>query len=57
MQRVLLKALEQTPRGATHWSTRSLAAQVGMIESAVSRIWRAFGLKPHQLESFKLSTD
>ena len=40
-----------------HWSTRSLAAQVGMSQSAVSRIWRAFGLKPHQLESFKLSTD
>ena len=57
VERVITKTLEETPRGATHWSTRSLAAQVGMSQSAVSRIWRAFGLKPHQLESFKLSTD
>lgn len=57
MECVITKALEETPRGATHWSTRSLAAQVGMSQSAVSRIWRAFGLKPHQLQSFKLSTD
>jgi transposase len=49
--------LEQTPNGATHWSTRSMAAATGMSQSAVSRIWRAFGLKPHQVESFKLSPD
>jgi len=55
--RVIRKTLEETPRDATHWSTRSLAAQVGMSQSAVSRIWRAFALKPHQLESFKLSND
>src|SRR5665647_509660 len=57
VERVLVKTLEEAPRDATHWSTRSLAAQVGMSQSAVSRIWRAFGLKPHQLESFKLSND
>ncbi len=57
VERVITKTLEETPRGATHWSTRSLAAATGMSQSAVSRIWRAFGLKPHQLESFKLSTD
>jgi len=57
VERVITKTLEETPRGATHWSTRSLAAQVGMSQSAVSRIWRAFALKPHALESFKLSTD
>jgi len=57
VERVIAKTLEEAPRDATHWSTRSLAAQVGLSQSAVSRIWRAFGLKPHQLESFKLSTD
>jgi transposase len=54
---VITKTLEETPRDATHWSTRSLAAEVGMSERAVSRIWRAFALNPHQLESFKLSPD
>jgi transposase len=57
VERVITKTLEEAPRDATHWSTRSLAVQVGMSQSAVSRIWRAFGLKPHQLESFKLSND
>jgi len=52
-----VKTLEEAPRDTTHWSTRALAAQTGMSQSAVSRIWRAFGLKPHQLESFKLSSD
>ena len=57
VERVLVKTLEEAPRDATHWSTRSLAAQTGMSQSAVSRIWRAFGLKSHQLESFKLFND
>ncbi len=57
VERVLVKTLEEAPRDATHWSTRRLAAATGMSQSAVSRIWRAFALKPHQLESFKLSTD
>ena len=57
VERVITKTLEEAPRDATHWSTRSLARATGMSQSAVSRIWRAFGLKPHQLEAFKLSTD
>ena len=57
VERVIVKTLEEKPRGATHWSTRSMAKATGMSQSAVSRIWRAFALKPHQLESFKLSTD
>jgi len=57
VERVIVKTLQETPANATHWSTRSMAAATGMSQSAVSRIWRAFGLKPHQLESFKLSTD
>ena len=57
MERVIVKTLEETPRDATHWSTRSMAAATGMSQSAVSRIWRAFGLKPHLVDSFKLSPD
>src|SRR5439155_1408022 len=49
--------LEQTPANATHWSTRSMAAATGMSQSAISRIWRAFGLKPHLVDNFKLSPD
>jgi len=57
VERVIVKTLEEQPRDGTHWSTRSMAAATGMSQSAVSRIWRAFGLKPHQSESFKLSPD
>jgi transposase len=57
VEQVITKTLEETPSGATHWSTRSMAEATGMSQSAVSRIWRAFALKPHQLESFKLSSD
>jgi transposase len=57
VERVIVKTLEQQPTQATHWSTRSMAAASGMSQSAISRIWRAFGLKPHQSEAFKLSPD
>ncbi len=57
VERVIVKTLEETPADATHWSTRSMAKATGMSQSAVSRIWRAFGLKPHLSESFKLSPD
>ena len=57
VERVIVKTLEETPRDATHWSTRQMAKATGMSQSAVSRIWRAFGLQPHRAESFKLSTD
>jgi transposase len=57
VERVIVKTLETKPVGATQWSTRSMAAATGMSQSAVSRIWRAFGLKPHLVESFKLSPD
>jgi len=43
--------------GATHWSSRMLATKLGLSQSTVSRIWRAFGLQPHREETFKLSTD
>ncbi|GAA5169437.1 hypothetical protein GCM10023214_46470 [Amycolatopsis dongchuanensis] len=54
---VVVTTLETTPANATHWSTRSLAARTGMTQSAVSRIWRTFGLKPHQVDTFKISKD
>jgi transposase len=57
VERVIIATLEQTPKDGTHWSTRSMAAATGMSYSSVSRIWRAFGLKPHQVESFQLAPD
>jgi transposase len=57
VEQVVVTTLEQTPADATHWSTRSMAARTGMSQSAVSRIWRAFGLKPHNVETFKISKD
>jgi transposase len=57
VEAVIVRTLEETPADATHWSTRSMAKATGMSQSSVSRMWRAFGLKPHLTESFKLSTD
>jgi transposase len=57
VERLIAKTLESTPKGGTHWSTRTIAQATGMSQSAVSRIWRAFGLQPHRQEAFKLSKD
>ena len=57
VKKVVRTTLEHTPQGATHWSTRTLAAHLGTNASAVARIWRAHGLKPHRVKSFKLSND
>ena len=57
VEEVITKTLESTPKNATHWSTRSMAAEVGLTQTAVSRIWRAFGLQPHRQETWKLSKD
>src|SRR5215208_7198057 len=57
VEQVIVKTLETTPHNATHWSTRSMAAEVGLTQNAVLRIWQAFGLQPHRQESFKLSGD
>ncbi len=58
VEQVIVTTLETLPDdGSTHWSTRSLARKVGLNQTAVSRIWRTFGLKPHRVEDFKLSTD
>jgi len=57
VKRVVTLTLESRPDDATHWSTRSMAKKIGLSQNAIVRIWRAFGLQPHRVESFKLSTD
>ena len=57
VERVLTLALETMPPDATHWSTRAMAKRAGLSQSTVSRIWRAFMLKPHRSETFKISKD
>ena len=57
IERVLTRTLETLPRDATHWSTRSMARKVGLSQSTISRIWRAFALQPHRTDTFKLSKD
>ncbi len=57
IERAVVTTLEGEPPNATRWSTRSLAEAVGLSQSAVVRIWRAFALQPHRSETFKLSRD
>ena len=57
VEEVVIKTLESAPRDATHWSTRSMAAETGIAADSVMRIWHAFGLQPHRQERFKLSKD
>jgi len=57
VEAVIVRTLETTPKGATHWSTRTMAAKAGMSHAMIGKIWRTFGLKPHLTRSFKLSPD
>jgi transposase len=57
VEEVIVKTLETTPKDATHWSTRSMAREVGLTQNAVLRIWRAFALQPHRQDTWKLSKD
>ena len=57
IEAVVTATLESVPPDATHWSSRGMAAASGLSVSTVQRVWRAFGLQPHRLETFKLSTD
>lgn len=57
IEKLITATLETAPRDSTHWSTRSMAAHLGMSQSTVSRVWRAFGLAPHKQDSWKLSKD
>ena len=53
VERVVAMTLGSVPRDAPHWSTRSMAAASGLSPATVGRIWRAFGLKPHRVGTFK----
>jgi transposase len=57
IEKLVVETLETTPKGATHWSTREMAKHLGMSHTTVGRVWRAFGLKPHQSETFTISRD
>lgn len=57
VEAVIVKTLETTPKGRTHWSTRKMAAKAGMSHTMVGHIWRTFGLQPHLSDSFKMSPD
>ena len=57
VEALVVATLESTPKGATHWSTRSMAEKIGISNSSVGRIWRALGLKPHRSQTFQLPTD
>jgi len=54
---VLVATLKRQPKDATHWSRASMAAETGLSKSTVGRIWKAFGLKPHLVDTFKISND
>jgi transposase len=57
IEQVIVRTLEETPRGETHWSSRGMAKASGLGRTTIQEIWRAFGLQPHRTETFKLSTD
>jgi transposase len=57
IEKVVVATLESTPKGETHWSTRSMAKHMGLGHTTIAKIWHAFGLQPHRSETFKLSKD
>lgn len=57
IEQVIVRTLEETPRGETHWSSRAMAKASGLGRTTIQQIWRAFGLQPHRTETFTLSTD
>lgn len=54
---IVRRTVETLPPTGTHWSTRTMAKEVGVHQTTISRIWRAHGLKPHLVRTFKISND
>ena len=54
---IIRKTTQEAPKNATHWSTRTLAKELGVTQSMIHRVWKANGLKPHLVRTFKLSRD
>jgi transposase len=57
VEEVITKTLESVPANSTHWSTRLMSGESGLSQNAIVRIWHAFGLQPHRVETFKFSKD
>src|SRR5450631_1339052 len=57
VEAIVIATLEETPRNATHWSRASMAKRSGVSRTTIGRIWKAFELKPHRVDGFKLSSD
>ena len=57
VEAIVVATLEETPKNATHWSRASMAKRSGLSKTTIGRIWKAFELKPHRVDSFKLSHD
>jgi transposase len=57
VEEIVRLTLHETPPGQTHWSCRTMARRAGVSSSTVQRVWSARGIKPHRVETFKLSTD
>lgn len=57
VEEVITTTLETKPEGKTHWSQRDMARKTGLSQSTIHRIWKTFGLQPHRVDSFKMSTD
>src|SRR5438067_8678772 len=57
VEEVITQTLESMPESSTHWSSRLMAGKTGLSQTAIVRIWHAFGLQPHRVENFKFSKD
>ncbi len=57
VREIVRKTTRSKPKAGTHWSTRTMAKEVGVSDSTVRRVWKRHGLKPHLVRTFKVSND